>query len=199
MKKEPSSPQFWSERYTDGRDHWDNKTFHPYLKTILKDIQDIKDKTILVIGAGPGHDAVFFSKYCDSVTAIDFSTKAYESFKTYYPDVKMDFLVADFFNPQDPLPKVDLVFEHTFLCAINPSQYEQYFSSVKNVLNPGGLYCAINWNQSPAGKDGPPFSVSNETVLEFLKDDFEVLKVETKIETFDYRKDTESYILAIKK
>lgn len=198
MTKDNVHPQFWSQRYLDGRDRWDQKTFHPYLKTILKDIQNINDKTILVVGAGPGHDGAFFAQYSQHVVAMDFSQEAFERFKTYYPDVKLKYIIENFLNPKNPIPKADVVFEHTFLCAIDPSQYGQYFTSVKAALKKDGLYCAINWNVSPAGTDGPPYSIENDTVLKFLKDGFEVLKVAEKIETFASRKDTESYILARK-
>jgi len=197
-KSDLSLPDYWSNRYLSGQAGWDNQAPHPFLEEILREAPHfIQGKKVLVIGAGPGHDAHFLAQNGAQVIAMDFSDEAKRRFLRYYPESPVDYRVLDLFD----LPKgieVDTVFEHTLLCAIDPSRYGAYFISISQLLAPGGHYLAILWNRTPAGDNGPPFSISNEMVKEGLKEGFRILVEKPVGKTFPGREGTESFLVAEK-
>jgi methyl halide transferase len=195
-----SLPDYWSGRYQRGEAGWDNKCPHPYLREIVQNHpQTIRGKNVLVIGAGPGHDAEFFLNHgAEKVTALDFSEQAKESFLRYYPHSKVEYILMDFFN-HPPSLQAETVFEHTLLCAIDPFRHGDYFKSLKKILSPGGYYLAIIWNQAPGGKEGPPFSIPNHVVTEGLKGEFEILLMTPVTKTISGRENTETFFIAQKK
>jgi len=202
MKKDGSEnpfslPEYWSGRYRRGETGWDNQRPHPYLEEVLRrHPETIRGKDVLVIGAGPGHDAELFSRSgAKRVVALDFSEAAKKSFQKYYPDSRVEYALLDFFHPPPDL-KAETVFEHTLLCAIDPARYGDYFRSLQKVLLPGGNYLALIWNQTPAGKNGPPFSTPNRVVEEGLKGGFKILEREAVTATIPGRENTETFFLA---
>lgn len=194
---ELSNPAYWSMRYRERKNGWDQMRPHPFLKHAHAYLGDVSKKKLLVIGAGPGHDAEYFSDVAGKVTALDFSEEAKAHFRAYYPDSKVEYVVGDFFTAD--LGKFDVVLEHTLLCAIDPKRYGDYFAAVERALNPGGFYAAIVWNKSPVGDAGPPFSVPNATVLSHLKKRGFKIHVECPVEpTVPGREGTETFFYACK-
>jgi SAM-dependent methyltransferase len=195
--KELSTAEYWNNRYVNRRNGWDNGRAHPYLAHAMSYMQNLNEKSVLVIGAGPGHDAFYFSHYAKSVTALDFSTEAKTHFEKYYPETKIQYVVGDFFAWTKDQGQFDIVFEHTLLCAIDPSRYADYFSAVNECVKPNSFFAGIVWNKSPVDQ-GPPFSVPNATVLNFLKPHFDI-HVESPVdETIPGREGTETFFYAKK-
>ena len=66
---------YWEGRYQDGNDPWDIGQPAPGLVAWLADHPQARGKA-LVVGCGPGHDAVAIAKHGFDVTAIDFAPTA---------------------------------------------------------------------------------------------------------------------------
>jgi methyl halide transferase len=191
-----SNANSWSELYHSKSARWDHGTHHPYLEKIIHDIKGLSKKSVLSIGAGPAHDATYLDIHTSKTAALDFSEAALDAHRHYYPESKIEYYVSDFFANDAKISKHDLVFDHTFLCAIDPNRYETYFKRVKELLTPNGYYCAILFTDASKDGKGPPYSIPTEMVLDYLHGKFEIVKVGPVDMTFPGREGRETYLLA---
>lgn len=193
-----STSEYWSQRYQDGKTGWDMKKHHPFLPTMRSYLEPLKGKSVLVIGAGPGHDAEFFSHHGADVTAYDFSSEAKNLFHAYYPDSHVNYQQMDLFDCHKQTEKTfDIIIEHTLLCAIDPKRYPDYFKAIKELTHKDSIWAAIIWNNTGV-EEGPPFSVSQHIVKNHLKDiDFNI-HVERDIEPMAPNRNHEWFVLAKK-
>lgn len=114
--------RFWSERYLEKPlPAWDLDGPHPELKSFLQQLK-LNKQRILVPGCGYGHDAAFFAEKGHVVTAIDFSDVAIQKAKERYGHLSnLNFIQGDVFKMDSQHEKAyDIIFEHTFYCAISP-------------------------------------------------------------------------------
>lgn len=195
-KNHPSSPDYWSTRYKEGRTGWDLKKHHPFLPTLRSYITGLKNKRVLVVGAGAGHDAEYFSHHGAQVTALDFSPEAKIFFNAYYPDSKVNYVIDDFFSFSTNNP-FDLIVEHTLLCAIAPQRRADYFQSVSRNTKPKGLWAGIIWTKTGVDQ-GPPFSVPTLQTKNYLQDSGFQIHVERDASPCATGRENEFFILAKK-
>lgn len=186
-------------RYLERRNGWDRGIAHPFLPNVLSYLGDLVQKSVLVVGAGPGHDAERLARVAGEVVALDFSREAEGHFKKYYPDSKVRYVTQDFFAPSGSGRTFDVVFEHTLLCAISPARYSDYFCALDRRTHPGSAFAAIVWNDSPVGDNGPPFSVATKTVTDYLKKIGFKIHAECPVDkTFPGQEDSETFVYAKK-
>ena len=167
-----SSPEFWDERYRNNETGWDIGGPTPVFKEWI-DTQLAK-KSICILGAGNGWDAVYFAKLGHKVTAVDFSFEAIKNIKALASEnnVILTTLEEDIFNLDNSFSNMfDVVLEYTCFCAIDPDNRNKYISVVNAILKPDGLFVALLF---PLLKDyynsGPPFHVDlNKTIKLFNK------------------------------
>jgi hypothetical protein len=103
---------------------------------------------------------------------------------------RCQFKCVDFFQMKEPM--ADLIFDHTFLCAILPVQRPQWASQMAALLNSGGLLICYMFPLNNH-EDGPPWALSVEIYRDLLSDAFElVLQRELEpIEKFQKRLESE--------
>ncbi len=193
-----SSEVFWNELYVSGQTGWDQGAPHPELLRLMAQQPELfKGLRVLVPGAGAGHDAVALTTLASHVTALDFSPEARLRFQLLYPDSLLTYVTGDFFAP--PELAVDVIWEHTCLCAIHPTRRAEYFASVKNILPSGGLLVGILYNKAKSREEGPPFSTANDEILALSERDFLVEFIGPVQNTFPNREGRESLVLLRKK
>jgi SAM-dependent methyltransferase len=180
-EKKVDNPNFWADQYeawqknAEEKPGWELDGPARPLDSILQQLK-IPRSRIGVLGCGTGHDAAFLAERGHIVTGVDWSEQAITTAeKRYGKDNKsLRFINDEVFDfaKQNPT-EFDIVFEHTFFCAIAPVQREKLVQSWRRVLLPDGHLLAIFFILDNVG--GPPFGLTEWEVREHLKDHFEFL------------------------
>ena len=76
----------------------------------------------------------------------------------------------------EPETAFDLVWDHTFFCAIHPSLRARWGERARTLLGPEGRYASLVFPfRKPASEGGPPFGMDGDVIAESLGEDFELL------------------------
>jgi hypothetical protein len=137
--------------------------------------------TALVPGAGRSYDALTLSSRF-STTAVDLSSTACEEASKWLStqdggsDVKVT--CGDFFNLD--VEPVDVIWDCTFLCALDPSVRSSWASKTASLLKDSGelvtLVFPISADRPP--NVGPPYALTVQLVADLLKPhNFESIEV----------------------
>ena len=136
---------FWSGRYQENPSPpWNLNEPHPELKSVLQQLKLHKCR-ILVPGCGYGHDAALLAEQGHLVTAIDISEEAISKATERYGHLEnLTFIREDLFADDEKYTKAfDIVFEHTFYCAISPDKRDDLIKLWKRVLTETGHLLGI--------------------------------------------------------
>lgn len=175
----PLSSTAWEERYQAGIPRWDLGHPAPAFKTLLESADAPPPGPAIVLGAGRGHDAVFFAQHGFAVTAVDFAPSAIQALEqqAQAQNLPLKSLQRDIF---DLVPEFagqfDYAIEHTCFCAIDPALRPAYVDLVANLLVPGGELLAVFFTHSRSG--GPPFGTTVAEVRQLFEPQFEFMTLE---------------------
>ena len=129
-------------------------------------------------------DALELARRGCLVIAVDWSATALSDLTQCYESVRHEFrgtlyaVHGDFFSI-DPQP-VEFVFEHTFLCAIDPDMRKAYVERLAAWIKPGGFLVGNFFivEEEVAGTlpglsltsagEGPPFAISKPQLLSLV-------------------------------
>ena len=169
-KKSNSFPEYWEQFYKDNNIGWDLGGITPIFNNWIKKID--KKKTICVLGAGNGWDALNFADIGHDVVAVDFAPTAIKNIvkKTKKKSINIKALQLDIFDlPSYYQNYFDIVIEYTCFCAIDPDDRENYIKMVNNILKHGGKFVGILFPLiENLQNEGPPFYVDlKKTLLMF--------------------------------
>lgn len=144
---------------------------------------------ILVPGCGSGHDVRLLSKHGAEVTGLDIAPSALKKASGFSKTGAERYALGDFIHLDEKYHGVfDWVFEHTCLCAIEPSQRAAYVQSLKQVLKPGGDFLAIFFREvSDYTGDGPPHPISGDDIEALFANDFELVESFVPQQTYPSR------------
>lgn len=173
IDKEVNKKEFWCERYQENPSPpWNLDKPHPEIKSFLQQLKLNKCR-ILVAGCGYGHDAALLAEQGHVVTAIDISEQAITTAKQRYGHIKnLTFEVQDIFASQEQYHNTfDIVFEHTFYCAVSPDKREEVVKLWKNVLTDTGHLLGIFFVVPK--RSGPYFGGSEWELREKLQKRFD--------------------------
>ena len=130
---------------------------------------------VLVPGCGRGYALETFSRtFFDSenIVGLEVSETARNACEAYQSEnkSKAKCVVEDFFTHDD---KYDVIYDCTFLCAIQPTQRHMWAEQMQNLTKKGSRVISLVF---PLGdfKGGPPFALSPELVKSLLENDFDV-------------------------
>ncbi|OLQ14719.1 putative thiol methyltransferase 2 [Symbiodinium microadriaticum] len=149
----------------------------------MKSLGDCAGKRALVPGCGRAYDAIALAEYgFDSVVAIDLAPTAVDAARDFLKASsspaasKIEVACADFFKFELE-PKADVIWDCTFLCALDPSVRTDWAKKMKALLNPSGtlLTCIFPICEK---EGGPPFAMSVPLVRGLLEPEgFEAAEV----------------------
>lgn len=168
----------WAQRYQDEHTPWDRGRAHAELQARI-DCGQLKPPhegaTCFVPGCGRGHDALALAQAGWKVTAMDIVDELAGDLCAGLAPLGGEFLVGDALRPE--VGGYDLVWEHTFLCAIRPQDREVWAEMAAHCVKPGGLLAALVF---PANKTpdlgGPPWGYNVEKLQGWLGERFELLE-----------------------
>lgn len=175
----PLSPAAWEQRYQDGTTRWDLGHPAPAFQTLLASANAPKPGSALVLGAGRGHDAIFFAQQGFDVTAVDFAPSAIQALReqAQAQNLSLQLLERDIFGLVPEFAgQFDYAIEHTCFCAIDPSLRPAYIKLVADLLAPGGELLAVFFTHQRSG--GPPFGTTTAEVHQLFEPHFEVMALE---------------------
>lgn len=166
--------KFWSDIYRNEQPGWELGQENPALGAVLPQLKLSKSR-VLVLGCGSGHDAAFFARHGHIVTAVDFSPEAIHRARQKYGHMEnLKFIQSDAFAlPTTMNGQFDVVFEHTFYCAISPERRNEVMALWKRMLHAQGHLLGIFFAMEK--RRGPAFGGSEWEVRERLKKHFQFL------------------------
>ncbi|MGB5975579.1 MAG: SAM-dependent methyltransferase, partial [Nodosilinea sp.] len=96
----PLSPDAWEQRYQTGTPRWDLGQPSPAFQVLLASAEAPQPGAAIVLGAGRGHDALFFAQQGFEVTAVDFAPSAIQALEAQSQahDVPLHPLQRDIFG-----------------------------------------------------------------------------------------------------
>ena len=169
-------PRDWNQAYRTGDTPWDKGEAAPPLIEFL--LRRTLEGRVLIPGCGAGHDVRLLAGQGAEVTGLDIAPLAVEIARSY-PVVRDErYLCGDFCALSEGfVGYFDYVFEHTCLCAIEPSERQAYARSAAAALRPGGHLLAIFYRQvQNDGGEGPPYPIDTAELDELFGAAFETLE-----------------------
>ena len=159
----------WADRYREEETPWDLGEAHPELVARIAAgdsaiIPPASGGKALVPGCGRGWDALALAQAGWEVTALDIvpdleplvSSRLGPYGSTFHCGDFLDFLDSNSNGGQ----KYDLIFDHTFFCALPLEQRANFGLAAARLLKPGAILCSLVF---PIGRDpalgGPPFGM----------------------------------------
>ncbi len=161
----------WADYYRDKDTPWDVGGPHPEL--VSRFTKKPTERNALVPGCGFGHDACFLAESGLAVVGLDLVEQLDSTAGAKLRALGGSLHIGDALDWQ-PEELFDIVFEHTFLCAIEPDLRPKWAALVQRCLKPGGRLLAIAF---PGGKavelGGPPFGYSVGDMADVLGKSFQ--------------------------
>ena len=190
-------PKYWDQKYINNEAGWDLGAPTPIIKQWAQNLSS--RKSICVLGAGNGWDAMCLAELGHDVTAVDFSKVAVENMKkiSSAKEICIDIVYDNIFNlDKFFLNSFDIVFEYTCFCAINPKRRIDYVNLVYKILKPSGQFVALFFPliDGPVS-NGPPFSVNLKKTEELFNKYFKIIKRDIPKLSISPRKDKEIFII----
>lgn len=174
----------WEDAWKEGRTGWDAGMSPPALRKLVRR-DDAPKGRALVPGCGAGYDVFTLARAGWTAVGLDLAPTATERFESVrdgagLTQAEASVVLHDFFSwsPDDPF---DLIWDYTFLCAIEPEMREAWRDQMAKLLAPGGQLVTLIFPADPSrGDAGPPYQVSPELVTDLLQPRFENLEM-TKV------------------
>ena len=170
--------QAWSARYELGSIPWDLGRAHPDLEERLDRDASLGVGSVgsaLVPGAGTGHDAAALAAAGWATTAIDIAPGVESMVDARLGAAGGSLIIGDALSyvPDRPF---DLIFDHTFFCALDPFQRPRFGSMADRVLASDGSVISIVFPLGkPAARGGPPWGFGVADLEEALGPGFELV------------------------
>ncbi len=168
----------WAQRYRDENTPWDRGRAHLELQARIESGELLPRQAgarAYVPGCGRGHDAMALARAGWRVTAVDIVGDLGGPLRRELEPLGGEFHVGDALHPETG--PFDLIWEHTFLCAIQPEERPSWVSMMRRSLVPGGHLAVLVF---PADKTadlgGPPWGYDVTSLEKWLGEDFELLE-----------------------
>ncbi len=156
-------PLDWAQRYQSGDTPWDLGAAHPELLARIaagRLSMAPGRRRALVGGAGRGHDALALAQAGWQVTAIDLVDATAGELAARLGSLGGNFCVEDALEHVARAP-YDLIFEHTFFCAIDPALRPRWAELVsRSLASDGRLWALVFPVGKPASEGGPPYGTT---------------------------------------
>ena len=165
---------YWESHYQKGETPWDKGEASPGLLDFFENQPDLMKGSVCIPGCGMGHDVRAWAKHGFQATGMDIAPSAVRGANQIVTEHELSckILEQDFLSPKRKL-RFQWVFEHTFYCAIHPSQRHDYLKALTEWLEPEGQFLAVHYLIDDV--DGPPFGTTRQEVLERFGSHFSLI------------------------
>jgi hypothetical protein len=163
----------WEDAWREGRTGWDAGRSAPILERLVQE-GTLPEGRALVPGCGAGYDVLTLASARRTVVGLDVAPTAAARFRQLreahgVAAAQATVEVGDFFAHAPEAP-YDLIWDYTFLCAIDPGQREAWVERMDALLAPSGELVTLIFpatEQPPFGA-GPPHPLPPEQVRALL-------------------------------
>ncbi len=165
----------WEARYQAKDVPWEKGEASPGLVDFLAAHPVLERGTVCVPGCGTGHDVRVWAKAGFDAVGLDIAPSAVRLAREWSAAAGLEVRIelGDFLKENPPFT-FDWLFEHTFFCAIDPSERDDYVKAVLRWLKPAGAYLAVNYLIPDT--EGPPFGTTREELMDRFSPHFDLLK-----------------------
>lgn len=172
----------WQEAWEEERTPWDAGASAPSLVELVESDTLPKGRA-LVPGAGSGYDVLTLAGPERKAVGLDLAPGAKRRFEALrdemgVPAEQAEVVVGNFFEWQPDEP-FDVIWDYTFLCAIDPEMRSKWAERVDELLAPDGELVTLIFpivDKDP--DDGPPYAMSPELVRGLVAPRFEPIYLE---------------------
>ncbi|MGF1665326.1 MAG: methyltransferase domain-containing protein [Acidimicrobiia bacterium] len=171
----------WSLGYRSERTPWDMRRPHPELTRRLEADPSLGCESVgrvLVPGCGRGHDALALASAGWDVTAVDIADALEGIARPTLEAAGVRFELGDVFSI-DPLAiggPFDLVFDHTFFCALEPGERPRFGEMADVMLVRKGVVASLVFPLGrPPLEGGPPHGMTPDDISAALGSGFDQL------------------------
>ncbi|WVQ82859.1 hypothetical protein IAT38_004994 [Cryptococcus sp. DSM 104549] len=176
----PTNDPTWEERWSQGRTGWDQSGCHPNVVNLLESRQSDelgipRNGTALIPGCGMGYDLQLFAARGLDATGLEISSTGRDAALAWLAlqgdtPGRKEVVLEDFFE-FDPAEKVDVIFDYTFLCALQPVLRSRWARQMSSLSRSGTTLITLMFPLPPqaAPVGGPPFALSEEIYKELLE------------------------------
>ena len=168
----------WEDAWREGRTGWDAGGSPPELRRQVSSASQ-RYPRVLVPGCGTGYDLVTLASIGDRVIGLDLAPTAHAHFSEQAdvpPGSSIEHLTADFFQWQ-PGKAFNLIWDYTFLCAIDPGMRQDWAARMAELCVPNAelwtlIFPVVDKGPNPGG---PPYPMSPQLVENLLGTNFQRL------------------------
>lgn len=185
----------WERAWQEGRTRWDAGASPPALHALVASHASVE--RALVPGCGSGYDVFTLAKIAKTVIGLDVVDLARDRFETLRDEhgvaaTRAAFVVDDFFTytPEAPF---DIIWDYTFLCALDPSEREAWADRIDTLLADDGELWTLIFpvHPVPLNPGGPPHPMTPELVRGLLEPRFEAVHLAPVLESHPGREGKE--------
>lgn len=170
----------WSATWEAGTTPWDLGQPHAELVRRLAEDPTLGVDSVgraFVPGSGRGHDASALANAGWRVVANDLAPAAGEHLRDRLEPLGASVVVGDALHIEADEP-FDLVFDHTFFCAIDPHRRPGFGDMCRRLVVPGGSVISIVFPLDRSAEfGGPPWGLDPDMLSEALGDGFAVAEM----------------------
>lgn len=172
----------WSDAWERGETPWDAGAPCPELERLVEE-GALPEGRALVPGCGSGYDVFALAGEDCRAVGLDVAPGAAERFESLraelgVPAEWVEFVVEDFFDYQ-PESLFDVVWDYTFLCALEPDRREPWARRMRELIRPGGVLATLIFPVAdPEAQvveesgSGPPYRMSPDLVESLVSGGF---------------------------
>jgi hypothetical protein len=137
-----------------------------------------------VPGCGSGYDVFTLTRVARRVVGLDVAPSAARRFEALRDEAGLSdssaTIVIDDFFAFEPEARFDLIWDYTFLCALEPERRRDWARRMAELLSVEGELWTLIFpvHPVPLNPDGPPHPMTPELVRELLEPAFTALTLE---------------------
>jgi len=184
---------FWLDLWKQNVTGWHQQEFNQHLESHLLPKLDRVQQTIFVPLCGKSKDMLWMTGKGHRVIGVELSEVAVEAFfqensidaqrienegHVTFTSSEINIIVADFFSLTPQILKdVSYVYDRAALIALDPEMRVDYAKTLLQIIPPGAQMLLLSIEYSGT-MTGPPFSVTEEEVMQLFSNNFAVSKLD---------------------
>jgi SAM-dependent methyltransferase len=185
----PLDQDYWDAQYKAKTTGWDLGLVSPPIKSYIDTLKD-KDIAVLIPGCGNTYEAAYLLEQgFTNVTVIDIAPTLVKNIEQkFINNTSIPVLLGDFFSHKG---EYDLIIEQTFFCALPPVMRQKYVWKMHELLAKDGILAGLFFNR--IFEVGPPFGGSQQEYELLFKNAFDLITLETSINSIASRSNSELF------